>query len=81
MIWDYAVKGMSAAAWIVGFLMVLGLMAGVLYLFCVLMRYVFGEDDELDEADRGPDDIGGRGDAGAVADIDDPRAGGYEPRP
>ena len=45
MIWEAMEKGMASAAWIVGFVAVLGLMAALLYLFCVVMRYAFADDD------------------------------------
>ena len=54
MIWEAMEKGMAAAAWIVGFMAVLGLMIAFLYLFCVIMMWAFGDKD--DEEEVGDDD-------------------------
>ena len=65
MIWEYMEKGMASAAWAVGFIVVAGLFAGVLYLFCLLMKLAFSEDEESDT------------DAGDTKDVaEGPGAGG-----
>ena len=52
MIWEAMEKGMASAAWIVGFVAVLGVLVGLLYVFCLVMKIAF--DDEREEA--GEDD-------------------------
>lgn len=46
MIWDYMLNGMSCAAWLVGLVVVLGLFVALIWLFCTVMAWAFGEDDE-----------------------------------
>lgn len=46
MIWEYMLCGMACAAWVVGLLLVLGVFAGLLYVFCLAMQIAFGGDKE-----------------------------------
>lgn len=48
MIWEYMLHGMACAAWVVGLVLVLGVGAGLLYVFCLAMQITFGEDKEED---------------------------------
>ena len=49
MVWDYMLHGMACAAWVVGLVLVLGVFAGLMWLFCTLMAWAFGEDEEEEE--------------------------------
>lgn len=49
MIWEAMMKGMAAAAWLVGFVAVTGVLAGLLYVFCAVMRAVFDDGEEAGE--------------------------------
>ena len=44
MIWEAMEKGMASAAWIVGFVAVLGVLVGLLYVFCLVMKLAFGDE-------------------------------------
>ena len=51
MIWEAMEKGMASAAWIVGFVAVLGVLVGLLYVFCLVMKLAFGDEGEEGEDD------------------------------
>ena len=72
MIWEAMQRGMAAGAWIVGFVAVAGLLVAVVYLFCVVMKYAFGEVED-DGEEVGDDD----GNVEAIAEGDGNR--GYAP--
>lgn len=59
MIWEAMQKGMAAGAWIVGFVAVAGMLVAVVYLFCVVMKYAFGEpeEEEVENSDTSAEDI------------------------
>ena len=64
MIWEAMERGMAAAAWIVGFIAVLGVLVGLVYVFCVVMRYAFegdGEEAAGDGAAKVYDECAGSG--------------------
>lgn len=48
MIWDYMLHGMACAAWVVGLVLVLGVCAGLMYLFCLAMQIAFGGQEETE---------------------------------
>lgn len=71
MIWEAMQRGMAAGAWIVGFVAVAGLLVAVVYLFCVVMKYAFGQEED----EEGVEDSDGN--AEAIAEGDGHR--GYAP--
>ena len=68
MIWEAMEKGMASAAWIVGFVAVLGVLVGLVYVFCLVMKLAFGDEGEEGEDDGAPiaDGSGGGLDAETV---------------
>lgn len=45
MIGEYMLRGASVAAWVIGFVAVLGLFIGIVTLFCLAMGEIFGKDE------------------------------------
>lgn len=58
MIGDYMLRGASMAAWVIGFVAVLGLFIGIVTLFCLAMGEIFGKDERNEDTKR---DAGGAG--------------------
>lgn len=55
MIWERMAEGMGAAAWVAGFVVVIGLFLLVVGLIGLVLTYVFSEDDD---EEGGGDDAG-----------------------
>ena len=51
MIWDYMLHGMACAAWVAGLVLVLGIFAALIWVFCTLMALAFGEEEESEHDD------------------------------
>ena len=49
MIWQYMEKGMACAAWVAGFLAVIGMFFLVIGITGYLLTYVFSDGEEDDE--------------------------------
>lgn len=62
MIWDRMLAGMCAGAWVIGFIVALGLFIAVIAAFIALMGWAFSDEGEVIEDDA-PDSA----DAGAAA--------------
>lgn len=71
MIGEYMLRGASVAAWVIGFVAVLGLFIGIVILFCLAMGEIFGKDERNEDAKR---DAGGAG-AGIEGSAAEGRAG------
>ena len=70
MIWEAMEKGMASAAWIVGFMAVLGVFVSMLYVFCVVMKWAYGEKadgEEVEGGDTADETIAEGGSAGVHA--------------
>ena len=65
-VWEKMLEGMASAAWIVGFTVVLGTLVALLYLFCVVMRYAFADDDGEEGTRDGAAEVYDEGTGGGV---------------
>lgn len=45
MIWEYMLKGMCHGGYVIGLILSLGVMVGVVALFCAFMGAVFGDEE------------------------------------
>lgn len=45
MIWEYMLKGLCHGGYVIGLLLSLGIMVGVVALFCMFAGAVFGEEE------------------------------------
>lgn len=59
MIWERMAEGMGAAAWVAGFVVVIGLFLAVIGLIGLVLTYVFSEDEEGGAEDAGDGDRDG----------------------
>lgn len=46
MVAEMLVKGLAAGAWVVGFVLSVGVLVFVMWLFCTVMGWLCGKDDE-----------------------------------
>ena len=45
MFWEYMLKGLCHGGYVMGLLLALGVTAGIIALFCLLMSIAFGEEE------------------------------------
>lgn len=49
MFWEYMLKGLCHGGYVMGLVLALGVAAGLIALFCLLIGMAFGENDEKDD--------------------------------
>jgi hypothetical protein len=49
MFWEYMLRGLCHGGYVIGLVAALGVAAGLMALFCILMSIAFGEEDKEDK--------------------------------